>query len=32
MMPGNRVARWAMIAVAVLIVLSFVLSATRWGM
>jgi hypothetical protein len=32
MMPGSRLARWAMIAVAALIVISFVLGAARWGM
>jgi hypothetical protein len=31
MMPGSRVARWAMILIAVLIVISFVLGAVRWG-
>jgi len=31
MMPGSRLARWAMIGVAVLIIISFVLGAVRWG-
>jgi hypothetical protein len=32
MMPGSRLARWAMIAVVVLIVISFLMSAVQWGM
>jgi len=31
MMPGSRLARSVMVFVAVLIVISFVLGAVRWG-
>jgi hypothetical protein len=32
MMPGARWARWVMVVIAVLIVISFVLGAARWGL
>ena len=31
MMPGSRLARWVVIAVVLMILVSFVLGAVRWG-
>jgi hypothetical protein len=32
MMPGARLARWVMIAVAVLVIVGLVFSSVQWGL